>query len=167
MFENEGFQEAWDGLRSKVRLPMYGCDCYAYGLVAAGHADLVAECDMKPYDYLAHVPIIQGAGGVITDWQVRIVPQLQNEWALFDSSLIDNHLIMLSFDFEQIFDFIEQVDCRSCTLRRRLMWQGAYWSIVFWEYDNVCWTCRSLHGSCVLANELESPTQNGDIQQAL
>ena len=72
MFEQEAaFQEAWDRLRSQVKLPLYGCDCYAYGLLASGHADLVAECDMKPYDYLAHVPIVQGAGGVVTDWQVR------------------------------------------------------------------------------------------------
>ncbi|KAK9835293.1 hypothetical protein WJX84_002154 [Apatococcus fuscideae] len=70
MFEIEDqFSEAWDRLRGKVRLPLYGADCYAYGLLASGHADLVAECDMKPYDYLAHVPIVQGAGGVVTDWQ--------------------------------------------------------------------------------------------------
>ena len=49
---------------------MYGCDCYAYSLLAAGHCDLVVEADLKPYDYMAQVPIIEGAGGVITDWQV-------------------------------------------------------------------------------------------------
>lgn len=38
---------------------MYGCDCYAYGLLAAGHADLVVEADLKPYDYMALVPVIQ------------------------------------------------------------------------------------------------------------
>ncbi|KAJ9530813.1 hypothetical protein QJQ45_028700 [Haematococcus lacustris] len=46
-----------------------GCDCYAYGLLAAGHADIVCEADLKPYDYMALVPIVQGAGGVITDWR--------------------------------------------------------------------------------------------------
>ena len=71
MFEEEPCKSAWERLRAGVKIPMYGCDCYAYGLLAAGHADLVAECDMKPYDYLAHVPIIQGAGGIITDWEVR------------------------------------------------------------------------------------------------
>lgn len=34
---------------------MYGCDCYAYGLLAAGYCDLVVEADLKPYDYMALV----------------------------------------------------------------------------------------------------------------
>ena len=60
---------AFDALRGRVRVPLYGCDCYAYGLLAAGHCDLVVEATMMPYDYMALVPVIQGAGGVITDWQ--------------------------------------------------------------------------------------------------
>ena len=55
----------------QVRCTLYGCDCYAYGLLAAGHCDLVAEADMKPYDYLALVPVVAGAGGRITSWSVR------------------------------------------------------------------------------------------------
>jgi hypothetical protein len=46
-------------VRDAVRIPMYGCDCYAYGLLAAGLCDLVVEADLKPYDYMALVPIIQ------------------------------------------------------------------------------------------------------------
>jgi hypothetical protein len=46
-------------VRDAVRIPLYGCDCYAYGLLAAGHCDLVCEADLKPYDYMALVPIIQ------------------------------------------------------------------------------------------------------------
>jgi fructose-1,6-bisphosphatase/inositol monophosphatase family enzyme len=45
-----------------------GGDCYAYGLVAAGHLDAVVETGLQPYDYLPIVPIIEEAGGVITDW---------------------------------------------------------------------------------------------------
>lgn len=60
---------AWERLRDKVRIPLYGCDCYAYGLLAAGLCDLVVEADLKPYDYMALVPVVQGAGGVITDWR--------------------------------------------------------------------------------------------------
>lgn len=67
MFSGEN-EVAWQGLRDRVRIPLYGCDCYAYGLLAAGHCDLVVEADLKPYDYMALVPVIQGAGGVITDW---------------------------------------------------------------------------------------------------
>lgn len=54
----------------QVRIPLYGCDCYAYGLLAAGFCDLVVEADMKPYDFLALVPIVEGAGGLMTDWKV-------------------------------------------------------------------------------------------------
>lgn len=61
---------------AQVRIPLYGCDCYAYGLLAGGHCDLVCEADLKPYDYMALVPIVQGAGGVISDWRVRISPSL-------------------------------------------------------------------------------------------
>lgn len=56
----------------QVAIPLYGCDCYAYGLLSAGFCDLVVEADMKPYDYMALVPVVQGAGGVISDWQVCI-----------------------------------------------------------------------------------------------
>ncbi len=59
---------AFNRLRDQVRIPLYGCDCYAYGLLAAGHCDLVAEADLKPYDYMALIPVIKGAGGVVTDW---------------------------------------------------------------------------------------------------
>ena len=56
----------------QVRIPLYGCDCYAYGLLAAGFCDLVVEADMKPYDYMALVPIVEGAGGVMSDWKVSV-----------------------------------------------------------------------------------------------
>jgi inositol-phosphate phosphatase/L-galactose 1-phosphate phosphatase/histidinol-phosphatase len=48
---------------------MYGGECYAYGLLAAGFVDLVIEATMGVYDYLPLVPVITGAGGIITDWQ--------------------------------------------------------------------------------------------------
>jgi inositol-phosphate phosphatase/L-galactose 1-phosphate phosphatase/histidinol-phosphatase len=59
---------SFNRVRDAVRIPLYGCDCYAYGLLAAGHVDLVVEADLKPYDYLALAPIVAGAGGCITDW---------------------------------------------------------------------------------------------------
>lgn len=58
---------------TQVLQPLYGCDCYAYGLLASGYCDVVVEADMKAYDYMAHVPIVEGAGGVITDWQVGLL----------------------------------------------------------------------------------------------
>jgi histidinol phosphatase-like enzyme (inositol monophosphatase family) len=44
-------------------------DCYPHALVASGHADACVDYDLKPYDYMALVPIVRGAGGVISDWQ--------------------------------------------------------------------------------------------------
>lgn len=70
MFEG-ATETAFNRLRDSVRIPMYGCDCYAYGLLAAGQCDLVVEADLKPYDYMALVPVVQGAGGKMTDWSGR------------------------------------------------------------------------------------------------
>ena len=44
-------------------------DCYAYGIVAAGFMDLVIESGLKPYDMMALIPIVRGAGGSATNWQ--------------------------------------------------------------------------------------------------
>ena len=61
--------KAFENLKSNVRHTIYGCDCNAYGFLANGYLDLVCEADLKPYDYIALVPVIEGAGGVISDWQ--------------------------------------------------------------------------------------------------
>ncbi|WP_117191874.1 histidinol-phosphatase [Rhizobium terrae] len=55
-------------VEEKVRLFRYGCDCYAYVLLASGHVDLVVENNLKPYDVGALIPIIEQAGGIITTW---------------------------------------------------------------------------------------------------
>lgn len=67
-FDEAGWQ-AYDRVSRKARARRFGGDCYSYGLLAAGHIDLVIESDLQPYDYLSLVPIIEGAGGRITDWQ--------------------------------------------------------------------------------------------------
>ena len=56
-------------LRRAVKLTRAGGDCYAYAQLASGFIDLVVEGQLKPYDYCALVPVIEGAGGIITDWQ--------------------------------------------------------------------------------------------------
>ncbi|PHQ67356.1 MAG: histidinol-phosphatase [Sneathiella sp.] len=55
-------------LHQAVKRTRFGYDCYAYGLLSLGFVDAVADCDMKPYDYCALVPIVENAGGRITDW---------------------------------------------------------------------------------------------------
>lgn len=59
----------YDRVEEAVRLPRYGTDCYAYAMLAAGHVDLVIECDLNSYDIVALIPLIEQAGGVITTWQ--------------------------------------------------------------------------------------------------
>jgi inositol-phosphate phosphatase / L-galactose 1-phosphate phosphatase / histidinol-phosphatase len=61
--------KAFARLQERVKLARFGADCYAYGLLAAGFVDLVVEADLKPHDFCALLPIIEGAGGVMTDWQ--------------------------------------------------------------------------------------------------
>jgi inositol-phosphate phosphatase/L-galactose 1-phosphate phosphatase/histidinol-phosphatase len=70
MFEGAD-AEAFERLRRGCRAAVYGADCYAYGLLASGTVDLVCEAKMMPYDYCALVPVVRGAGGVISDWQGR------------------------------------------------------------------------------------------------
>ena len=55
-------------VEQEVRLSRYGGDCYAYCMVAAGHVDLVIESGLNAYDICALVPIVEGAGGIVTDW---------------------------------------------------------------------------------------------------
>lgn len=55
-------------LRQAVRHTRFGGDCYGFGLMASGFIDVMTEAQLKPYDYCALVPVIEGAGGVITDW---------------------------------------------------------------------------------------------------
>ena len=58
----------FEKVEAKARLSRYGGDCYAYCMVAGGFVDLVIETGLKPHDIVALVPIIEGAGGIVTDW---------------------------------------------------------------------------------------------------
>src|SRR6266702_376940 len=66
---NADDRAAFGRVEADVRLSRYGGDCYAYCMLAAGHVDLVIETGLKPYDVIALIPIIAGAGGVITTWE--------------------------------------------------------------------------------------------------
>ena len=59
---------AFGQVEPAVKLSRYGGDCYAYCMLAAGHVDLVIETELTPYDILPLVPIILGAGGIVTGW---------------------------------------------------------------------------------------------------
>jgi myo-inositol-1(or 4)-monophosphatase len=55
-------------LAGRVRMTRYGGDCYAYCMLAAGHLDLVVEAGLKAVDIVPLIPIIEGAGGIVTSW---------------------------------------------------------------------------------------------------
>jgi len=59
---------AYERVERETRFARYGCDCYAYCMLAAGHIDVVVETDLKPHDIVALIPIIEGAGGIVTSW---------------------------------------------------------------------------------------------------
>ena len=62
---------AFDRLYERCRLMRFSADCYAVGLLACGFVDLVVEAGMHPHDYAALVPIVENAGGVVTDFAGR------------------------------------------------------------------------------------------------
>jgi myo-inositol-1(or 4)-monophosphatase len=60
--------ELFRRLEQKARLSLYGCDCYAFAMLAAGNVDCVIECGVQTYDIAPLIPIVQGAGGMVTSW---------------------------------------------------------------------------------------------------
>jgi len=66
-----GDMPRWQRLAGAVKRITFGGDCYAYGLVTLGHIDIIAEADLKVWDWVALQPIIEGAGGRLTDWEGR------------------------------------------------------------------------------------------------
>ena len=65
---NAADRAAFATVEDAVRLSRYGGDCYAYCMLAAGHVDLIIETELKPHDVAALIPIITGAGGIVTTW---------------------------------------------------------------------------------------------------
>jgi histidinol phosphatase-like enzyme (inositol monophosphatase family) len=74
LFNGDQF-DRFMAVRAATRLTRFGLDCTAYALLAQGHIDLVVENDLKDVDIAALIPIIEVAGGVVTDWQGRHNPK--------------------------------------------------------------------------------------------
>jgi histidinol phosphatase-like enzyme (inositol monophosphatase family) len=68
LFDAAG-QQKWQMLSQKSRLARCGGDCYGYAMVAAGHIDAVIENGLQAYDIQALIPLVQEAGGMVTNWQ--------------------------------------------------------------------------------------------------
>lgn len=66
---NSGERARFEALGARVALRRYGGDCYLYGMLASGSCELVVEVQLKPHDFMAVVPVVEGAGGRITDWR--------------------------------------------------------------------------------------------------
>ena len=66
---NTSDRAAFVRLENAVKLSRYGGDCYAYCMLAAGLIDLIIETEIKPYDIVAVIPIVAGAGGIVTTWE--------------------------------------------------------------------------------------------------
>ena len=61
-------RDAYHRVENAARLVRYGGDCYAYCMLASGFVDLVVEANLKPHDIVALIPIVEGAGGIVTTW---------------------------------------------------------------------------------------------------
>lgn len=72
MFDPEGFK-LFNQLSTACRYRAFGGDCYNYGLLSSGHTEMVCEADLKPYDFMALIPVIEGAGGIISDWEGQVL----------------------------------------------------------------------------------------------
>ena len=68
MFTDSEDMDRFSAVSGACRMTRYGGDCYAYCMLASGHADLVVEAGLKSYDIVALIPIVEGAGGVVTTW---------------------------------------------------------------------------------------------------
>jgi len=69
MFDTAESSRKFETLSTNCRLTRYGGDCYNYGLLAAGYIDVVVESSLKPFDIVPLIPILEGAGCVISNWQ--------------------------------------------------------------------------------------------------
>lgn len=68
LFDQSAELPLFQKVEQSVRMSRYGGDCYNYGLLAAGHIDLVIEAGLQRYDIAPLIPIIRAAGGIVTDW---------------------------------------------------------------------------------------------------
>jgi inositol-phosphate phosphatase / L-galactose 1-phosphate phosphatase / histidinol-phosphatase len=98
MFDAADKRQKFDAVQAKARSTTFGGDCYQYGMVATGFLDIVIECSLVEYDYLALTPILEGAGGKITDWRGNGLKMGAGDRvvAVGDARVLDEALAMLS-----------------------------------------------------------------------
>ena len=93
--------QAWDGVRLAARLARYSCDAYAYAMVAMGALDLVIESGLKAWDIEAAIPLLQGAGGFVTDWRGEPIGPSGGQMVIAgDRRVLDEALALLAVGAE-------------------------------------------------------------------
>ena len=87
---------AWTQVRAAARLARLGCDAYAYAMVAAGTMDMVIEAGLQSWDIEAAIPVIEGAGGLVTDWRGQPVGDHGGQIAIAgDRACLEEALVAL------------------------------------------------------------------------
>lgn len=87
---------AWTQVRAAARLARLGCDAYAYAMVAQGTMDLVVEAGLKCWDIEAAIPLIEGAGGIVTNWRGQPIGSNGGQMAIAgDRAVLDEALVAL------------------------------------------------------------------------
>jgi fructose-1,6-bisphosphatase/inositol monophosphatase family enzyme len=85
---------AFERLMATGRYRRFTYDCYPYAQLASGQVDAVIDLNLKPYDYLPVAPVVEGAGGVITDWQGRPLT-LQSDGRVVAAASAEIHSALL------------------------------------------------------------------------
>lgn len=93
---NEKLKPAFDELKDQCKLTRYGYDCYAYAMLAAGHIELVVETDLNAYDISALIPLIENAGGCVTNWNGNSAKDGGNIIAAANKTLLDKAIKTLN-----------------------------------------------------------------------
>ncbi|MBX3187508.1 MAG: histidinol-phosphatase [Labilithrix sp.] len=97
IYLDETEQRAWGELRGSAQNARLGCDAYAYAMVAAGWIDLVVESNLKAWDIDAAIPVVEGAGGLVTTWRGEPVGAHGGQVAIAgDRRCLDEALALLS-----------------------------------------------------------------------
>lgn len=95
LFEAED-RKIFDSILEQSRLVRYGMDCYAYAILASGFMDVVLETGLLPYDMMALIPVVRGAGGVATCWTGGAPGPSGKLLAVGDQGLADDILAQMA-----------------------------------------------------------------------
>ena len=88
MFEGED-EVRFNRLAKAVRMRRFGGDCYLYCMLALGHLDFVVEAKLKPFDILPLIPIVEKAGGAVSQWESEAAPPRGRYIACGDPAALD------------------------------------------------------------------------------